>query len=210
ARLINPIENVEQIPALSGLADRIDLANPKTIQDYVQIAKKQGYSKELLHDISIVIDFVSAKIRFMEVREYIEAIFGEPREKQKKLVELLAPHIRKLDEKGLAISKANAETEKIKKTTLQTIDIDHTFPGFGFYPKPGMCVGMIHDNLQKEKAISNLVSIGIMNTAVTMRATDEANFSVHELINFLNKELPHAFVEGGGHKNAGSINFLPN
>lgn len=209
ARLINNVNNLEQIPAMAGLADRIDLANPDTVNDYIKIAEKQGYSKELLHNISKVIDFVSAKVRFMEVREYMGAVFGEPREKQKALVNLLAPHIKKLEAKGLAISKANAETEKIGKTTLQTIDIDKTFPGFGFYPKPGMCVGMVHDDLQKTKGITSLVSMGLMNTAITIRATDEANFSVHELITFLNKKLPNAFVEGGGHKNAGSINFIP-
>ena len=211
ARLINPeTQNIEQIPAMAGLADKIDLANPKIIKDYIEIARKKGYSKELLHDISTVIDFVSAKIRFMEVREYIEVVFGEPREKQKQLVELLAPHIRNMEKKGLEIAKANAKSEKIKNTTLQSIDIDETFPGFGFYPKTGMTVGMLHDDLQKTNSITNLVSIGIMRTALTMRATDEANFSVHELIKFLNKKLPNAFVEGGGHKNAGSITFLPN
>jgi RecJ-like exonuclease len=139
----------------------------------------------------------------------MEAVFGEPREKQKALVGLLAPHIKKLEKKGLAISNANATTEEIGKTILQIIDIDKTFPGFGFYPKPGMAVGMTHDDLQKTKGVTSLVSIGLMNTAITIRATDEANFSVHDLITFLNKKLPNAFVEGGGHKNAGSINFIP-
>ena len=209
ARLVNNVDNLEQIPAMAGLADRIDLMNPEIIEEYLKIAKKQGYSKELLKDISKVIDFVSAKVRFMEVREYMEAVFGEPREKQRALVGLLAPHIKKLEQKGLAISKANATTEEIGKTTLQIIDIDKTFPGFGFYPKPGMAVGMTHDDLQKTKKITNLISIGLMATAITIRATDEANFSVHKLIEFLNSKLPNAFVEGGGHKNAGSINFIP-
>ena len=209
ARLINPTQNIEQIPAMAGLADRTDLSNPETLNDYIKIAEKQGYSKELLQDISTVIGFVSTKIRFMEVREYIETVFGEPREKQKQLVELLAPYIRELEKKGLAISKANAKTEQINNTTLQTLNIDETFPGFGFYPKPGMCTGMVHDDLQKTKNITNLVSAGIMNTAITMRATDGANFSIHELIKFLNKKLPDAFVEGGGHKNAGAITFIP-
>ena len=43
-----------------------------------------------------------------------------------------------------------------------------------------------------------------------MRATDEANFSVHDLIKFIEKKLPESFVAGGGHKNAGSITFIPN
>jgi RecJ-like exonuclease len=208
ARFINSdVRNVEQIAGMAGLADRID--NPDVIDSYLRIAKEKGYSKELLFEISAVIDFVSAKLRFMEAREYIEVLFGEPMKQQKALVALLAPHIRKLESKGLTIAKSTAEIEKIGKTSLQSIDIGKTFPGFGFYPKPGKCVGLIHDYARDEKKISNLVSIGIMDTAVTIRATDEANFSVHELIEFLDKKLPAAFVEGGGHKNAGSITFIP-
>ena len=30
-----------------------------------------------------------------------------------------------------------------------------------------------------------------------------------DMLGVLQKKLPNAFVEGGGHKNAGSINFIP-
>ena len=76
ARFINPETNVEYIPALSGLADRIN--NPKVIEAYIKIAEKQGYTKQLLHDLSAIIDFVSTKLRFMEAREYIEVLFSQP------------------------------------------------------------------------------------------------------------------------------------
>ncbi len=210
ARLINNVPGLEVLPAIAGLADRVDITNPEAINQYLKIAEKEGYTKELLMNISKVIDFVSAKVRFMEVREYIGVIFGEPRHKQKELVELMAPYIISLEEKGLAIAKANTEIEKIGKTTLQLLDIENTFPGFGFYPKPGKCVGMVHDDIQKTHLISNLVTAGLMRTAITLRATDGAKFSVHELITYLNKHAPNSFVEGGGHKNAGSITFLPN
>ncbi len=211
ARFVNPdVQNINQIAGMAGLADRIDIGNKKAVDDYLKIAEKEGYSKDLLHEIASVIDFVSAKIRFMEVREYIEVLFGEPRKKQKELIRLMAPHIRKLSAKGLAIGKSNAKQEMIGKTTLQTIEIEKTFPGFGFYPKPGMSVGMVHDDLQKEKKVTNLVTAGVMNTAITLRATDESNFSVHDLITFINKKSPNSFCEGGGHKNAGSIGFIPN
>ncbi|PJE81877.1 hypothetical protein COU58_00110 [Candidatus Pacearchaeota archaeon CG10_big_fil_rev_8_21_14_0_10_32_42] len=210
ARFINPeVENIIQIPAMAGFADRIDLGNPKVMTDYMKLAEKEGYSKELLSDIALVIDYVSAKVRFMEVREYIEVIFGEPRKKQKELVSLMAPYIRELDKKGLAIGKSNSRHEKIGKITLQSIEIEETFPGFGFFPKPGRSVGLIHDNYQKEKGVSSLVTVGIMSTALTLRATNEANFSFHELLNFINKKSPESFVAGGGHKNAGSLTFLP-
>jgi len=210
ARFINPdVENIDQIAAMAGLADRIDISNLQAVEDYIKLAKKEGYSKELLKDISTVIDFISAKLKFMEAREYIEVLFGEPREKQKALVNLLAPYINKLDKKGLEIGKSTAQIEKIGKTNLQIIDIDKTFPGFGFFPKPGRAIGMVHDYAKEEKKLISLVTAGIMHTAITLRATDESNFSVHELINYINKKLPSAFVEGGGHKNAGSITFLP-
>ena len=211
ARFINnDVKNIIQIAGMAGLADRIDLKNPKIIDAYLKIADTEGYSKELLSDISLVIDYVSRKIRFMEVREYIEVLFGEPRDKQKKLVNLMSPYIRSLDKKGLAIGKANVKVEKVGKVNLQTIEIDNVFPGFGFFPNPGRVVGLLHDDLQEEKGISSLVTAGIMRTAITFRASDDAGFSIHKLIKFLNKKLPNAFVEGGGHKNAGSINFLPN
>ncbi len=210
ARFINPeVQNIAQIPAMAGFADKINLANPDLMQKYLEIAEKQGYSKELLSDISLVIEYVSTKIRFMEAREYIEVIFGEPRDKQKKLVALMAPYIKELDRRGIAIAKSNVSQEIIGKTTLQLIEIEKTFPGFGFFPKPGRVVSLIHDNYQEENKMTNLITVGIMNSAITIRATNNADFSIHELLKFLNEKLPDAFVRGGGHKNAGSINFLP-
>ena len=88
--------------------------------------------------------------------------------------------------------------------------VEETYPGFGFYPKPGKAVGLLHDSIQKEKGLDKVVTAGIMNSAITFRATDAAGFSVHEFINEIDKKIPGAFVEGGGHKNAGSINFVPN
>ncbi|MBS3098594.1 hypothetical protein J4462_00090 [Candidatus Pacearchaeota archaeon] len=210
ARFINPeIKNIEQIAAMAGLADRIDIVNPKAVADYLKLAEKQGYTKELLKEIAAVIDFTSSKLRFMEAREFIEVIFGEPRNKQKALVELLAPYIRNLDAKGLEMAKSAAKVEKIGNVSLQTILIEENFPGFGFFPKPGRASGLLHDHLKETEKNKALVTAGIMNSAITFRATDEANFSVHGLIDFLRSKLPEAFIEGGGHKNAGSISFIP-
>jgi len=210
ARFINEnVQNMEQIPALAGFADRIEISNPDLVNEYLKIAESKGYTKDLLKDISLVIEYVSTRVRFMESREYISVLFGEPKEQQKKLVSLLAPYIRDLDKKGLAIGKSSAIIEEMGDVTLQTIEIEKSFPGFGFFPKPGRSVGLLHDNLQKETGVTKLVSIGVMNTAMTFRATDEANFSMHEMIETLRAKMSNAFIEGGGHKNAGAINFIP-
>ncbi len=216
ARFINPdVKNIKQIPAMAGFADKIHFHNPSVMEEYLKIAIDEGYTKELLSNISLVIEYVSSKVRFMEVREYIEVLFGEPRMKQKELIDLLAPHIKKLDKKGLDMGKVNAQKEKVGDVNFQMLHFEEFFPGFGFFPKPGRVVALVHDDLndelaKKENKGVKLITIGVLSTAVTMRATDESNFSVHDLISFLNEKVPDAFVEGGGHKNAGSISFLPN
>ena len=206
ARFINAdvTEVINQIPAMAGIADRID--NPKAIDDYLKIASKKGYTKSLLADISAVIDFISAKIRFMEAREYIEILFGEPMEKQKKLVSLLAPYIKNLEKKGLEIAKTASKSEKIKDILLQTLFVEDIYPR-GFYPKPGKCNGLLHDFASEKNP--KVVSAGIGGDFITFRATDEANFSVHDFISHISDKLPESFVEGGGHKNAGAIKFVP-
>lgn len=209
ARFISEVKNIDQIPAMAGLADRIDLVNPKAIKEYIKIAEAKGYTKQLLENIATVIDFVSAKIRFMEAREFIEVVFGEPRERQRSLVELMAPYIHQLEKNGLEIAKSSSKTEKISDVTLQLIEIQSAFPGFGFYPKPGKCVSMLHDSLQSNAKNKKIISLGVLDSAITFRATDESNFSVKDFIIHLKDVLPDSFVGGGGHKNAGSINFVP-
>ena len=208
ARFINsdPNLNIIQIPAMAGMADRID--NPETMNEYVKLAAEKGYTKLMLSEIARVIDFVSSKLRFMEAREYIEVLFGEPMKKQKALVDLLGPHIEKMANKGLEISKVARQKKTIGKITLQSVDLEKTFSR-GFYPRPGLMDGILHDYTQEKEKVESLVTIFTMPDAITIRATDGADFSVQNLITYLNKELPAAFVEGGGHKNAGSIRFVP-
>ena len=206
ARFINPVVDIVQIPAMAGMADRIN--NPDVMKAYETLAAQKGYDTQLLADIATVIDFVSAKLRFMEAREYIEVLFGEPMAQQKKLVAVLAPYIRELEAKGLAIAQSAAQVETIKGVHLQTIDIEKTFSR-GFYPKPGRCVSMLHDHYQVTKKTTKVVTLGVMPDALTIRGSDDIEFSVPELITYLNKKLPEAFVEGGGHRNAGSIKFVP-
>lgn len=207
ARLINnKVENISQIPAMAGLADRTD--NPEVMKEYLTIAKTEGYDKELLADIALVIDFVSSKVRFMEAREYIEVLFGEPRKKQKELVGLLAPHIKKLEAQGLTVAKSAVKSEVLGGITVQTLGMEENFPR-GFYPKTGKIAGLIHDYKQESEKLTKVVTLGYLADAITMRATDDSNFSVQDLILYLNKRIPAAFVEGGGHKNAGSIRFIP-
>ena len=67
---------------------------------------------------------------------------------------------------------------------------------------------MLHDFFEKSGE-KNLISLGVLTDAVTMRATEESGFSVHDFIAYCKKNIPEAFVNGGGHKHAGAIRFVP-
>lgn len=206
ARFINPAVMVDYLPALSGMADRID--NPTVIAEYLKIAEKKGYTKALLEDIAAMIDYVSTKLRFMEGREYIEVVFGDPIDKQKALVALMNPYIRGLQKRGLEIAKSTVKKEKIGKCTLQLLFVEETFSR-NAYPKPGQVVGMLHDLIQEKEHLKSVVSIGVLSDLVTIRATEESGFIVHDFLSALEKNVPESFPEGGGHKQAGAIRFVP-
>ncbi len=200
------LENIDYIPALSGLSDRIN--NPPVMEAYIAIAEKKGYTKQLLNEIAAVIEFVSSKLRFMEAREYVSVVFGERVEQQKALVEVMTPYITKLKEKGLAIAKALVQREKYGKVTLQTLDIETSFSR-NSYPKPGQTIGMLHDSYLKENPETRLVSIATLSDVIVLRASENSEFSVNKFIKHLNENCPEAFIEGGGHKQAGAIKFVP-
>ncbi|MBI3334084.1 hypothetical protein HYZ97_01230 [Candidatus Pacearchaeota archaeon] len=203
-RFINPEIQIDYIPAMAGFADMID--NPLVMDAYLKLAEKKGYTKQLLHDIAAVIDFVSTKLRFMEAREYVEVLFGEPMSQQKKLVGVLAPYIRKLEAKSIGVARAAAVKEKQGNASLQLLHIEETFSR-GVYPKPGRINGMLHDLTSKSE--KKLVSAGVLSDALTIRATEDSGFHIHDFIAYVQKEVPEAFVEGGGHHHAGAIRFVP-
>lgn len=206
SRFINDEINVGHIPAMAGLADRIK--NPSVIETYMKVAEKQGYNAQMLSEIGALIDFVSAKVRFMEAREYIEVVFGEPIEKQKALLAIMTPYLKAQEETSLKIAEKAAVREVHGKVTLQLLNIEQTFSR-GVYPKPGRATGNLHDHVATHGKIDRLVTAGVMTDAITMRATEHSGFSVHELISYIKTNVPEAFVEGGGHHHAGAIKFVP-
>ena len=206
SRFINEETNVGHIPALAGLADRIK--NPSVIENYLNLAEKHGYDESMLKDIGALIDYVSAKVRFMEAREYIEVVFGEPIAKQKALLAIMAPYLKQQEATSLKIAQRAATREVHGKVTLQIIYVEQSFSR-GVYPKPGKAVGNLHDYASTHDKVDRLVTAGVLSDAITMRATEHSGFSVHGLIDHIKKEVPDAFVEGGGHHHAGAIKFVP-
>ncbi|MFT4310363.1 MAG: DHH family phosphoesterase [Candidatus Woesearchaeota archaeon] len=198
AKFIYPQAKVEHIPALAGLADRVQLPQ---LEHYIALAKE--YTLEELHELTRVIDYITYMIRTNEAREYMDMVFGQDVAIQKKLVKLFLPHIEQLDQKAIAIGKQQVEQVMCGNVMLQILDIEHTFSR-GTYPRPGKTVGMVHDSYQNA-----CVTIGVMSDGITIRAKDNAGFSVHDFLAYVHKVVPQAYADGGGHACAGSLRFVP-
>jgi len=205
ARFVYNKAEVEQIPGIAGIADSIK--NPEVMDQYIKIAENKGYSKQLLADIASVIDFVSTKLRFMEAREYVGVMFGQPMAQQKKLISLMSPYIRNLEAKALEVAKSAVKTEKHGKFTINYLYIEQFFSR-GIYPKPGRINSLMQDFNEKQ-GVKCLISLGVLSDAITLRASKDSEFSMHEFIESARKEVPDAFIEGGGHELAGAIRYVP-
>lgn len=206
ARMISEkAENIEYIAGMAGLADRIE---SNELVQYLQIAQKQGYSKEYLQRLGTVIDFEAWNFKFSESRELVDILFGSQAQKQKELCELLYPKILKMMERQLNISKQFVKKENIGNVLVATVDIENS-SNFNVYPNPGKATGNLHDQLQKEHPQKPVLTVGYGKDFITLRATDGTNFLVSEFVQKSVEAFPFAGIEGGGHEHAGSLRFVP-
>jgi len=190
---------------MAGLADRIE---SKELQQYLQIAEQQGYSKDYLLRLGTVIDFEAWNFKFSESRQLADILFGSDAQKQKELCELLFPKIQKMMERQLRISKQFAKIEHIGSVLLSFVDFEQS-SNFNTYPNPGKAVGNLHDALQKEFPGKPVLTVGYSKDSITLRATDGTHFLVSEFVQKSIEAFPFGGVEGGGHEHAGSLRFVP-
>ncbi|MDO8625161.1 MAG: hypothetical protein Q7R47_03695, partial [Candidatus Diapherotrites archaeon] len=206
ARKINQkAENIDYIPALSGLADRIE--SPE-LEQYLKIAQDRGYSREFLERLGIVIDFEAWNFKFDESRELVDILFGSDKELQRKSVELLYPEIMSRFARQLDISRNNCEIKTVGKVLLAKLDIG-AHSNFNTYPPAGKSLSSLHDWVQKEHPGKPVLSIGYAEDFVTIRATDGTDFSIIEFVDRVQKKFPFGGIDGGGHAHAGSIKAIP-
>ena len=206
ARLINKnAENIDYIPALSGMADRIE--SPELGQ-YLVMAEKLGYSKEFLKQLSDVIDFEAWNFKFAESRELVDILFGSDKDLQRKIVDMLYPEIQAKFARQLEISKNNCEIKPIGKTLLAKLNIGQ-HSNFNTYPPAGKSLSGLHDWVQVKHPNTPVVSIGYGEDFVTIRATDGTGFTISEFIDRIQKKFPFGGIDGGGHEHAGSIKSIP-
>ncbi len=200
SRFINKeVKNINFLPALSGITDK---SNCEEFDKYLELS---NMDKNFLEKLGACVDFEAHYLKFTEGRGLVNVLFGEDREKQKQLVQLLYKDINERFERQKLVVKKYAnvkETDKIVivRLALENITIRESFPA------AGKTAGVGHDLFKKEN--KGIITIGSGSDFVVFRCDNVEGFDVNKIVKELKQNLPHTLADGGGHAYAGSIKFV--
>ena len=207
ARLINPeiSDALSHLPAIAGLMDKVQGAE---LDQYLEIAKKKGYSTEELELIGQAIDFEVYQLRFSEGSNVLKILFDidtNP-EWHQKMTKLLGQEALSLMEvaKRNAIPHCKIDTLE-NNAMLVTLDVElytHRFT----YPNPGKLTGLIFDHFCNENPNKAVVTLGEGPDFIILRSRGlDINFP--ELVKKMQAAIPETGITGGGHEVVGSFKF---
>ncbi len=195
ARLIDKEYEENLIPAVAGIADR---SNIPELEEYIKLSNK---NKEELTNIGIAIDFTSYNMRFSSGEGLYEEIYSN-----QAMVEMMNLKVKEGMETQLQSTLPYVKTHEINNIIFSHIDLEKYTVRFK-YPTPGKVIGMIHDTIAEGKTEHAVLSIGHLSDMIIIRATKPI-LPVDTIIKNLQKKMPEANVDGGGHECAGTIKFV--
>ena len=213
AHIINPEvkDLISHLPAVAALGDHAECGE---VYQYLQIAKRKGFSTEHLAQIAECVDFEAYFLRFMNGRGIMDTILAvDNQDKHKKMIDALYKEYQKRVDTQLKATLPN-----IRKTQLENgiyfnlIDVEKYAHKFTF-PAPGKTCGFVHDHVIKELGEDKpIVTLGHGPDFGVFRATDAVNeeygFNVNDIVSALAERIPSAGIDGGGHECAGSIKYI--
>ncbi|MBW3020816.1 hypothetical protein KY334_05955 [Candidatus Woesearchaeota archaeon] len=193
ARLIyEEFENL-LMPAIAAISDR------SNIQETERYIEKSGLTREELGRIGVAIDFTAYNMKFDPGKGVFDELYVN-----KELVNMINEEVSKGVETQLQSTLPYLRTQEINGVTFSSIDLEKYTLRFT-YPTPGKVLGMIHDKVAEGK--ENVITLGCLSDMVIVRATKPI-LPVQKIIENLQKVLPEANVDGGGHEMAGAIKFV--
>ncbi|MGV8162558.1 MAG: DHH family phosphoesterase [Candidatus Nanoarchaeia archaeon] len=196
ARFIDEEYENKSAPAVAAISDRCNI--PET-ELYIE---NSGETKEHLTRIGVAIDFVAYQMKFDGGKGVFEELY-----KNETMVELINSKVTEGANTQLMSALPYLRTQEINGVLFSHIDLEKYTLRFT-YPTPGKVIGMIHDKVAEGKDAMAVLSIGYVSDMIIIRATKPV-LPVQKIIATLQKEIPEANVDGGGHECAGTIKFVP-
>ena len=208
ARMIDPgvTDELRHVPAVAGLADR---SKAEAMDDYLELAREEGYDEADLHAISDALDYAAHWLRYSAGRPLISDVVNvgcDDEERHRELVSFLAERARSDIDDQLDAAMPHVERERLSNGAhLCRIDVENFAHRFT-YPAPGTTTGEIHDRVVEETG-DPVITIGYGPDFAVLRS-DGVRLDIPEMVSELTEDLEGAGVTGGGHLVVGSIKFV--
>jgi archaea-specific RecJ-like exonuclease len=190
---------MDHLPAIAGTGDK---SAGKEFDEYLALAKKKGYEHPLLLKLAKSIDFEAFHIGYLESDIVLELLSSQI-ERQEELTNLIITELDLRDKTIIESFKRYSKAEKMGNFQLVISKLDELLD-YGSYPHSGKATGIFFDSLKGEKTIL----LGMSPGAITFR-TNLEKFDLNAMIAEMKKRLPYVQLEGGGHRVAGTIHFIP-
>ncbi|MHA1197910.1 MAG: OB-fold nucleic acid binding domain-containing protein [Candidatus Heimdallarchaeaceae archaeon] len=207
ARIIYPdVHNeLQHLPAIAGLMDRVE---GEEIKNYIKLAEKKGYTIDDLKKIGLAIDFEVYQLRFSEGYNLIKILFGVETDPEwhSNMYNLIGNETRRKMDKAFTNALPNSKRSELEnQVLLVTIDVELYTHRFTF-PNPGKLTGMIFDHYCKQNEGKAVVTLGEGPDFIILRSKGlKINFP--DAVKLMQKKIPNAGVEGGGHEVVGSFKY---
>lgn len=200
AMMITKIENIEHLPAISGITDK---AQGAEFEKYIELAKRKGFSVEHLTKLGRCIDFEAFYIGFFD-SSVVSNILLMKLEEQKKYVDLISYEMEKRVENIIQSAEKYLKMTDAGMFEIIEIEISNLLSR-GTFPPSGKATGMIFNHMS-EKREKPMIMLGKGEDYITIRS-NIPGFDLNKMIAELIEKLPHTRAEGGGHELAGTVKF---
>lgn len=199
-----PDQHFYFIAAVSGTADKVASEDYKK---YMALSSHHGFSKEFVHRVAAAVDYEAHILGFAPGKEIMQDLLGRDAKKQEKLLALIEKELHRVFQEQLASCLQYATVVQKEEFVFVKVPIETVQSGRNPYPPRGKAIGLVlqHFVEQGKKALV----VGVGNTSFNFRCSTEIkNFDVNDFIAQCKKKFSYARVAGGGHRVAGTINFV--
>ncbi|WP_226010360.1 DHH family phosphoesterase [Halomicrobium salinisoli] len=208
ARMIDPslTDELRHVPAVAGVSDR---SEGEAMDDYVELAREEGYDETDLRDVGEALDYATFWLKYNDGRELIDDVLNvdcDDRQRHEEVVDFLASKAERDVDEQLDAAMSHVEHEELGNGAhLYRIDVENHAHRFT-YPAPGKTTGKIHDTKVEETG-DPVITIGYGPDFAVLRS-DGVRLDIPEYVAELTDELDGGGVSGGGHLVVGSIKFV--
>jgi len=208
ARMIDPdiTDDLHHVPAVAGLSDR---SEADAMDDYLALAREEGYDEAELRDVGEALDYATFWLRYDDGGQLVTDALNvdcDDRRRHRELVDFLSTRAERDVDRQLDVAMDHVEHEHLDNGAhLYRIDVENYAHRFT-YPAPGKTTGEIHDRKVAETG-DPVITIGYGPDFAVLRS-DGVRLDIPEMVAQLKAEVDGGGVSGGGHLVVGSIKFV--